>query len=127
MTVPGRLRNARIRKQIDPFQAYLELQELSAAWRCLREQLEGICFAIPVDGVLIGPLHHLHPHGCAGPCPEIFLGGRRSRSSASFPVLLARRANRLSLIIFMLHKVCIDIPVPCGIFGNSYTYLRKST
>ena len=29
-TVPGRLRNARIRKQIDPFQAYAELQELTA-------------------------------------------------------------------------------------------------
>jgi hypothetical protein len=26
--MPGRLRNARIRKQIDPFQAYAELQEL---------------------------------------------------------------------------------------------------
>ena len=29
-TRPGRLRNARIRKQLDPFQAYEELQELSA-------------------------------------------------------------------------------------------------
>jgi len=29
-TMPGRLRNARIRKQIDLFQAYAELQELSA-------------------------------------------------------------------------------------------------
>jgi hypothetical protein len=28
-TMPGRLRNARIRKQIEPFQAYAELQELS--------------------------------------------------------------------------------------------------
>jgi hypothetical protein len=28
--MPGRLRNARIREQLDPFQAYAELQELSA-------------------------------------------------------------------------------------------------